>query len=305
MKIYGVTLIDTDSIDGWTAKESYTWLFKTEEEQLEKAWEVYSNGFQNNFPDGEDYEGNTLPEKDDFTKEMAVDGYAFYVRGDSHCQVKTFEQELQKGALNMKNYIFSSFANPDIAFVLGFEDEVAAEGKALALEGFQAWCFGEETEHYSQDIAEAIYDSWGYMEASEDLLDKANIPYTVYDWLDEAGDLLPEHENEDYEVVYPQEGAIMYELYICEIGNDDDELLYSGNDFMEVDQLINDYEDEVITDTDKYFLLNNITIYSYRDFEDKVALIEEFQEGANMNAHTDEEMKELLEDLELEMFSVG
>ena len=103
----------------------------------------------------------------------------------------------------MKNYIFSSLTNPDIAFVLGFEDEVAAEGKALALEGFQAWCFGEETEHYSQDIAESIYDSWGYMEASEDLLDKANIPYTVYDWLDEAGDLLPEHENEDYEVVYP------------------------------------------------------------------------------------------------------
>ena len=95
MKIYGVTLIDTDSIDGWTAKESYTWLFKTESEQTEKAWEVYSHGFMNNFPDGfEDYEGNTLPEKDDFIKEITLDGYAFYVRGDSHCQVEIFEQEL-------------------------------------------------------------------------------------------------------------------------------------------------------------------------------------------------------------------
>lgn len=65
----------------------------------------------------------------------------------------------------------------------------------------------------------------------------------------------------------------MYELYICEIGNDYDKLLYSGDDFMEVDQLINDYEDDVLTDTDKYFLLNDIIIYSYRDFKDKLMLV--------------------------------
>lgn len=102
----------------------------------------------------------------------------------------------------MKKVEFYSEANPDIAFILGFEDEYYEEGKALALEGFQAWCFGEATEHYSEEEALSIQDYCGYAEASEELLDNAGIPYTTfYGWLDEEGELLPGYENEDVEFV--------------------------------------------------------------------------------------------------------
>lgn len=58
-----------------------------------------------------------------------------------------------------------------------------------------------------------------------------------------------------------------YELWLCVVGGGDDErLLYKGEDRMELDQAIMDADEEVITDADKYFLLNDITFYSYRDF---------------------------------------
>ena len=103
----------------------------------------------------------------------------------------------------MKNYIISSFVNPDIAFAIGFEEADAEKGSAIALEGFRAWTFGEATEHYTAEEAQSIYDCCGYEEASIELLDKANISYTELDWLDENGDVLPEYENEPYTVLNP------------------------------------------------------------------------------------------------------
>lgn len=95
MKIYGVTAIDTDSIDGWTGKESCTWLFKTEAEQMEKAWDFFKHSFLNSFLDvQEDWDGNTLPEKDDFIKGLNEVGYDFFTRSDSHLQIEIFETEL-------------------------------------------------------------------------------------------------------------------------------------------------------------------------------------------------------------------
>lgn len=93
MKIYGVTLVDTNSIDGWGGKESSTWLFSTEEEQLEKAWEVGRDKFMYSFED-EDTFGNKLPEKDDFIKKVSSGGYMAFIREESHFQIETFEQEL-------------------------------------------------------------------------------------------------------------------------------------------------------------------------------------------------------------------
>ena len=103
----------------------------------------------------------------------------------------------------MKNYIFESSMNPDIAFVLAFNDKDAEQGSRLALEGFRAWTFGEATEHYTEEEAKSIYDCYGYEEASKELLDKANISYTELEWLDEDGDILPEYENESYTVLNP------------------------------------------------------------------------------------------------------
>ena len=41
-----------------------------------------------------------------------------------------------------------------------------------------------------------------------------------------------------------------YELWICVVGGEDDDerLLYSGDDLMECERLIEEYEDEVQTD---------------------------------------------------------
>lgn len=66
-----------------------------------------------------------------------------------------------------------------------------------------------------------------------------------------------------------------YELWICVVGGEDDDerLLYSGDDLMECDRLIEEYEDEVQTDPDKYFLLNDVTIYSYRDYAENKRMI--------------------------------
>ena len=103
----------------------------------------------------------------------------------------------------MKNIEFYSTMNPDLAFIISFEDEYYEEGKALALEGWQAWCFGDEaTEHLSEEEVKDIHDNWGYDEASSYLLSLAGIPHLIQDeWLTEDGELLPEYENEDVEFV--------------------------------------------------------------------------------------------------------
>ena len=63
-----------------------------------------------------------------------------------------------------------------------------------------------------------------------------------------------------------------YTLWICVIGGEDDDerMLYEGNNFDEVEKLIIKYDDEVQTDPDKYFLLNDTQFYSHEDFIDCV-----------------------------------
>jgi len=58
-----------------------------------------------------------------------------------------------------------------------------------------------------------------------------------------------------------------YELWLCEVGNDDEIILYQGSDRLELEQAIRDNEDEVIMDMDKYFLLNDVTLQSFHDYD--------------------------------------
>ena len=62
-----------------------------------------------------------------------------------------------------------------------------------------------------------------------------------------------------------------FELWLCVISgeSDNERLLYRGDDRMEVDRIINECDDEVTTDPDKYFLLNDMTFYSYRDYAER------------------------------------
>ena len=61
-----------------------------------------------------------------------------------------------------------------------------------------------------------------------------------------------------------------YTLWICVVGgnNDDERILYEGNSAKELEETIFDNSEEVIHDADKYFLLNDTTFYSYRDYCD-------------------------------------
>ena len=61
----------------------------------------------------------------------------------------------------------------------------------------------------------------------------------------------------------------MYELWLCVVGGDDDDerLLCESDNLLDIEDAIAETEEEVITDPDKYFLINGMTFYSYRDFE--------------------------------------
>ena len=67
-----------------------------------------------------------------------------------------------------------------------------------------------------------------------------------------------------------------YELWIMVVGGEDDDerLIYQGNSLKELDNAVLDYNEEVITDLDKYFELStkneSYTFYSYADFLDLV-----------------------------------
>lgn len=65
----------------------------------------------------------------------------------------------------------------------------------------------------------------------------------------------------------------MIEAYICTIGDDDaDELIYTGDNLMDLDDAIAAH-DEVDTDLDKYFLINDFQFWTYADFDDNRHLI--------------------------------
>ena len=59
-----------------------------------------------------------------------------------------------------------------------------------------------------------------------------------------------------------------YELYICVVGGDDDDerLICESNKMQDIDQAILNTQEEVITNADKYYMLNDFTFYSYNDF---------------------------------------
>lgn len=68
----------------------------------------------------------------------------------------------------------------------------------------------------------------------------------------------------------------MFELWVCVVGGEDDDerIAYKGNRFNEVENAVLKHNDEVITDCDKYFLLNtnngSYDFYSHNDFCDLV-----------------------------------
>lgn len=99
MKIYGFTVIDSDpcGIDGCSAKESNTYLFKTASERDEKAWELfrdeYTYDIDNDRIDTSICDAK-LPTPEEFFLMLSNSGYDYYVRPDSSYQIETFETEL-------------------------------------------------------------------------------------------------------------------------------------------------------------------------------------------------------------------
>lgn len=92
MKIYGVTFIDDDDN---LFQRSETRLFKTKEEQLDWAWERFSEEYE--YDKNEDRLDTGLGEpleKGSFMIRMANCGQDYYVRWNSSYQVELFEQEL-------------------------------------------------------------------------------------------------------------------------------------------------------------------------------------------------------------------
>lgn len=73
-----------------------------------------------------------------------------------------------------------------------------------------------------------------------------------------------------------------FELWLCVVGgdSDDERLLYRGNDKMDLEQAVMDADEEVITDSDKYFLLNDIQFYSHRDFCNDVVIRHELMKSS-------------------------
>ena len=61
----------------------------------------------------------------------------------------------------------------------------------------------------------------------------------------------------------------MFEVWICVVGDGDDErLIYKGNDFEEVDAIIHDHADEVDRNPNKYFLVNDQCFDYTDDFDE-------------------------------------
>ena len=65
-----------------------------------------------------------------------------------------------------------------------------------------------------------------------------------------------------------------FEISICVVGgkDEDERIIYSGDNVLDLEQSIMDNELEVITDIDKYFLLNGFTFYSYRDYRNNIII---------------------------------
>lgn len=98
----------------------------------------------------------------------------------------------------MKNYVFLS---PDEQFVITFENDNEVESAVELVRDTDFAIYGVE----GYKALTVLLNDMQFeteLEAVEYVLTKANIKYIVRDWLDEDGDIIPEHENEDFEAIY-------------------------------------------------------------------------------------------------------
>ena len=88
MKIYGLTVVCSEGY--LNGRESYTELFASKEDCLERAWSNYHTEVKQN----SEYLEDVIDDELQFIAEIAADGYVVGQWPDYHMQWEMFEQEI-------------------------------------------------------------------------------------------------------------------------------------------------------------------------------------------------------------------